>query len=304
MKIMQADKTDSQTLVRLENRWLSVELFPQGGGKVTSIYNKALNYEFLWKNEHLSLQAYPAGTEYDPVFYGGVDELLPNDIPETVDGLKLPDHGELWTTPLQFQQETDKIILTGILPETGLNYQKIVYLNEEAPLVHTDYLIRNETNKPRTFLWKLHAALKIGEGDRIACNARKGQVVDPEYSRFRQSEPFSWPIIEQTDVSRIPGRNNTMDFFYLYDLEKGEVSWKSANEKYLFGYTFDTEIFPYVWLFASYGGFLNHYTAILEPCTSMPLSVNDAAGLGQCTVLQPGEEIRTTVTIYAGNGQA
>jgi hypothetical protein len=40
--------------------------------------------------------------------------------------------------------------------------------------------------------------------------------------------------------------------------------------------------------------------AILEPCTTMPLSVSEAAALGQCSVLESGEELSTQVEIYAG----
>jgi hypothetical protein len=36
----------------------------------------------------------------------------------------------------------------------------------------------------------------------------------------------------------------------------------------------------------------------------MPLSVNEAAKLGQCSVLEAGEKIETRVTIYAGPAQS
>lgn len=80
----------------------------------------------------------------------------------------------------------------------------------------------------------------------------------------------------------------------------GEMQLLSSDEKYLFSYNYDLKLFPYQWYFASYGGFFSHYTAILEPCTNMPISVNEARAKGQCAVLEPGEELSTTVRIYAG----
>lgn len=287
------------SLLRIENKHLLVDIFPGGGGKMTSIFNKELGYEFLWKNEALDLQSYAAGTEYDPVFYGGVDELLPNDIPENVDGMEFPDHGELWTQSLKSSFLDNRVVLQGLLPVSKLNYKKSVSLDENGPFIHTDYTITNENTQPVKFLWKLHAALKIKEGDRILCRAGKGLVVDTEYSRFKQTTPFQWPFLEQTDVSLIPQKSNTMDFYYLYELEDGEVGLVTKDD-YCFGYLFDKQVFPFVWLFASYGGFFNHYTAILEPCTTMPISVNDAARLGQTMILQPGESVSTKVTIIAG----
>jgi hypothetical protein len=57
----------NQSVLGAKNRWLSVEIFPEGGGKITSIYNKLLEYKFLWKNEQLNLQAYPAGISINEI---------------------------------------------------------------------------------------------------------------------------------------------------------------------------------------------------------------------------------------------
>jgi len=89
----------------------------------------------------------------------------------------------------------------------------------------------------------------------------------------------------------------------LYDTPVAQMKMLSNDSQHEFSYSYDKNIFPYQWYFASYGGFLNHYTAVLEPCTAMPLSVNDAKALNQCTVLQPGEELKTSVRIFAGNTQ-
>ena len=91
-----------------------------------------------------------------------------------------------------------------------------------------------------------------------------------------------------------------MDFLYLYDLEDGQIAWESADGSLIFVYEFDLNVFPYAWMFASFGGFDDHYMAILEPCTTMPISVNEAAKLGQCSTLEAGETIETSVSIYAG----
>jgi hypothetical protein len=174
-----------------------------------------------------------------------------------------------------------------------------MYLEADSPLIHLEYKIRNEANTRRNFLWKLHAALAIEEGDRLESSARKARAVYPEKSRYG-SQTFQWPKIEKYDVSIVPLNNNTVDFYYLYDIPQAEMKLISGQMNHLFRYTYDKRVFPYQWYFASYGGFLNHYTAILEPATNMPVSVKDAMRFGQCAVLEPGEEINTVVHIYAG----
>jgi hypothetical protein len=286
-----------------ENEHLKFDIVPAIGGKISSIFNKKLKKEFLWRNINLPLEKYQPGDEYDSRFYGGMDELIPNDIPEKVDSLDYPDHGELWTTALGYQLNEDSISVSGKLKTSGLFYKKTIWMDKMAPIIYLDYTIRNEDDSIRHFLWKMHAALKIEAGDKLVSPAKKAKVVDLDYSRFSQEAEFQWPLIENKDASIVPTKENGMDFFYLYDAADGNMSFLSEGEKHLFSFIYDKKIFPYQWYFASYGGFLNHYTAVLEPCTSMPLSVNDALRLGQCTVLAPGEEINTTMRIYAGENR-
>ena len=286
--------------IRLENETIRMDVAPSVGGKIVSIYSKPLQKEFLWTNKSLELEQYPVGTPYDPFFFGGVDELLPSDIPELVQGVEYPDHGELWTMNLDYLLNENGVTIFGKLPLSELDYEKVITPDRSQPFIHIDYTITNQTVSARSFLWKLHAALQITQGDQMECSATKGQVVDPDYSRFKSTTPFDWPVIEGVDASKVPAKNGTVDFYYLYGTGKGEMSMISPQSNSRFTYIFDPKVFPYLWYFASYGGFSDHYTAILEPCTTMPISVNEAIRLNQCSILEPGESVRTRVSIYAG----
>lgn len=298
--IEQGRSVDGVPIVRLENASLRVDVAPAVGGRVISLIDKATGYEFLWRNARLKLERLPPGSPYDPNFYGGIDELIPNDIPEPLNGVDSPDHGELWTTALAGVIEGESLVLAGSLPLCGLRYWRRMMLRGDSPYLDVDYRIENGAGQRRIFLWKLHAALTIAPGDRIECPARTARGVDPQWSRWRTLEPFAWPLVEGQRADIIPPNNNTVDFLFLYDLQEGRMAWRSATMGLTFAYTFDVNVFPYAWYFASYGGFDGHYTAILEPCTTMPLSVNEAAQLGQCSALEPGQRIETRVTIYAG----
>jgi len=291
---------DGVPLVRLESDRLKVEVAPGVGGRVVSMVDKTTGHEFLWRNMSLRLECLAPGSEYDPNFFGGIDELLPNDIPEVIDGVNCPDHGELWTTPLQWQIQGARLVMQGRLPGFGLAYTREMSLRPDGPLAEFTYRLTNQTTQPRHFLWKLHAALAIAVGDLIECPARQAQVVDPAWSRFKNLSPFAWPLLENQAVNVVPPLENTTDFFYLYDLREAWMAWRRPAKGLRFCYHFDSKVFPYAWLFASYGGFNGHYTAILEPCSAMPISVNEAAAKKQCTVLNPGETLQTQVTIYAG----
>ena len=83
------------TLILLENDCLRVLIAPEIGGRVVSLIDRETGREFLWRNPALQLGRSPPGTSYDPNFYGGIDELLPCALPETIYGVVCPDHSEL-----------------------------------------------------------------------------------------------------------------------------------------------------------------------------------------------------------------
>ncbi len=291
---------DGLPIVRLESDFLKVDVAPGVGGRVVSLVEKSGAHEFLWRNPKLRLERLPSGGEYDPNFYGGIDELLPNDIPEVINGIACPDHGELWTTPLEPTHRDGRLRLRGRLPLFGLGYEREMWLDPDSPRLACAYRLSNASGQPRDFLWKLHAALAVQAGDVVDCPAAKAQVVDPAWSRFKGVAPFTWPNLEGRAVNVIPQADGTMDFFYLFELARGAMAWRRPGAGLSFAYEWDVNIFPYAWLFASYAGFLGHYTVILEPCTAMPMSVNAAAAKRQCSRLEPGETLETRVTISVG----
>jgi len=300
--IQQNLTVDGVPIVRLESTHLRVDVAPGVGGRVISLIDKHTGHEFLWHNQSLRLELKPAGTEYDPNFYGGIDELLPNDLGEQIDGVDCPDHGELWTMALDCKVASDRLTIRGRLEKFSLEYEREMRLRADSQWLDFKYRITNTSSHRRHFLWKLHAALAVQDGDVIDCPARQARIVDPAWSRFKTTAPFQWPNLEGRAANIIPAKDGTMDFFYLFDLSSGEMFWRRHDAGLKCGYRFDTRVFPYAWLFASHGGFLGHYTIILEPCTTMPMSVNEAAGQGQCSRLEPGQVLETSVSLYAGPG--
>lgn len=294
---------DQVRVVRLENDHLVVEVSPETGGRITRLTHKGLGRDFLWRNSRVPLAPVEPGVSYDPNFTGGIDDVIPGDPPEIIDGLASPDHGELWSLALDSQVEGGALVLKGQLPVWGLDVRKCVTLRADSPWVDLDYSFENRSGARRVFLWKLHAAVTVGPSDTIVCPARTAAVADPAWSRWGAVAPFDWPIVAGGRADLVPPPDGTTDFLFLYGLRAGcvglqaDASQRTAGELRI---DFDLSVFPYVCCFASYGGFDGHYTVILEPCTAMPLSVVEAARLGQCSTLEAGEHLDTRVSIYAG----
>lgn len=287
------------TLV-LENDQLRAEVAPSIGGRVIRLQHRPSGREFLWQNPRLQLEACAPDTPYDPNFYGGMDELLPTDLAETVNGIASPDHGELWTLPLNATAAGDALVLEGRLPRFGLEYRRQMRL--EANRLVCDYRLVNPTKTARQFLWKLHAALAIQPGDRIVCPAATARAADPAWSRRKNATPFAWPNSDGMDLSVVPVTDGSTEFLFLYDLADGRMAL-AARDGARLECQFDRAVFPCCWYFASYGGMEGAVTGVLEPCTNLALSVPDAVRTGPCGQLAPGAALTTTVTWTVEVGQ-
>ena len=68
---------DQTPIVRMENDFLRVDVAPSVGGRIVNLVEKASSHQFLWHNAKQSLEKLAPGSAYDPNFYGGIDELLP-----------------------------------------------------------------------------------------------------------------------------------------------------------------------------------------------------------------------------------
>jgi hypothetical protein len=278
----------------MENESLRVELLPQFGGKIWTLEYRPSGRQFLWHHPRHRLRALPLGANYDDHFFGGFDELLPNDMPERVSGESLVDHGELWTAPLDTRVDGECVILSGVLPITPVRYQKALRLIDNRLLL--DYDLTNISHKPRDLLWKLHPALRISEGAEVIVPARTARVADPDWSRVKDCQQFEWA--SRSALHRVPSlAARETEFLYLSELAEGVCALQHREERWAFRMIFPKEIFASVWIFASFGGWRDLELLILEPCTTPQLSLAESARGGACLHLEPGQKIHATVAV-------
>lgn len=295
---MQANgvKQDASS-VRLENDRMAVEIAPAIGGRMTSLVSRGEAGEWLWRNPSLPLRPVPPGSGYDSNFWGGVDEVIPCDMPEVVGGVAYPDHGELWTQALTVEREGAGMLLRGRLPLLDFAYERRMQLVPGEAELEVDYRLTNVGSLPRAFLWKLHAALRVAPGDRILCPAVRANVLDPAWSRRATPAAFDWPHCGGMDRSLVPAPDGTSDFLALTGLSAGRIGLLREDAGLELHIEFDRAVFPCCCFFASYGKFLGHYAVVLEPATSASPTV---AGDPSAARLEPGEDLVTTVRYRVG----
>lgn len=293
-------KIDGIPVIQLQNELLSVDVAPLVGGKIVNIYNKQLDYQFLWHNPGLKLRKNLQGDEYDPNFYGGIDDMLPNDVPENFNGINFSDHGEVWTTQFDYNVNNDTVKLYADLALTGFRFEKTLKLQPNKPCIDINYQIKNNSKSSKIFTWRIHAALEIKPGDKIVCPAQTAIPADANWSSCEPGKEYPWPNTHDKNLDTIPEKNGSCEFLFLKNLTKGAVGLERKADKLKFEISFDRQIFPYVCYFATFGKLNNCYTAVIEPCNLDSVSVSNAAKAGTATALKPNQQIETNVSIFAG----
>ncbi|MBQ7651364.1 MAG: hypothetical protein IJS15_10420 [Victivallales bacterium] len=266
---------------------IAVAVLPAQGGKITEMRFAGDVRNYIWFDERQA-EKYDPAADYDPQFSGGIEELLPSDIPETIDGIVYPDHGELWRTPLNVvQSSSEQLHLAATLPATGFNYRREMLLDGNSLLCKTT--ITNIGEHTKHFLWKLHGAVSIAPGDTMHIPAKCMTAADVEWSTLPDILPRLFG-----GLITAPKDNGSSEFLYLTDLS-GNFCEAHFADGHRLRCEFNGTFFTNIWYFGTYGKLNGSYTGILEPCTNYPASIKEAMSGGCCASLEPSESISTTV---------
>jgi hypothetical protein len=299
--------------VILENRLLRAVILPSLGGRVWELEDRLRNRQWIWHRPDVPLRVSPIGAVYDDVWAGGWEELFPNDAACFFEGRDLPDHGEWWTMSWSVIDATSGPEATVTLAANSsilrAHCVKEFRLASDRASISVTYRIRSSEDRPFHFLFKQHLPIAITPGCRLSLPGGRVEPVDPAFSTLLSSEhSFDWPIEtydgKVADLEEIsPPSSGLQEFVYVRDLPQAWCGIDDPVGGATIRMNFDSNAFPFVWLFLSYGGWRNLYTAVLEPCSNMPKDLAEAVRAGQSAVLLPGEEFVTTVSVTLAGQQ-
>jgi hypothetical protein len=297
----------------LRDQQLRVELLPTLGGKIWQITHQPTGRDLLWQHPRMLPRTVPFRAGYDDVFFGGWDELFPNDMPETLAGEAMPDHGELWSIPWHHAvvQHADaaSVHLWVETPISAVRFEKWVTLHAGEARIETRYRIHNASRRDLPFLWKLHVAMQVNEYSVLDLGATTMYIEDFGPPRGGTTGvSYQWPHYTdasgtQHDMRRCLGEDAQInEFQYATTLHGGWCALTHAQEQLGLALTFDRAVLPSFWVFASYGGWRNLQTLVLEPCTGYPIGVAQGVAQGTHQILRAGQTIETSVQtiVYRG----
>lgn len=293
----------------LENRLLRAVVLPELGGRIWQITYKPLSADLLWHSPAAQPVPQSPGASYDDVWCGGWDELYPNDEAATLDGMTLPDHGELWTGNWDaVLLDSRSAWLAFKTPITQFSVEKNVRLCGERAQLEVTYRLTNESARPVPFLFKLHPAFAVSAAHRLDFAP---MTVEPEPDCLGSLEGapahFAWPVAPlpngPMDLRHVPDvSQRALHFFYGSGFRDGWCGVTNTETQLAAALRFDSAVFSSCWLFATHGGWRDLNVAVMEPATGYPFRMQTMIDRGRARWLKPGERLETSVLLSVQEG--
>ena len=296
----------------LDNGLVRVVVLPELGGKIWELQDLTSGRQFLWHNPRVQPGKVPFGAAYDDVFFGGWDELFPNDVPEVIAGEAYPDHGETWTLPWRWvivdSGGSVSLHLEVSTPISACILRRTLTLDAGERHLRISEGIENLSSNDLPFMWKQHLALAVDKVARIdlpAVDVLMGDFGKPRAGEVGQV--YQWPYLADGDGSThdmrltLPRESRRSEFQYATTLSAGWCSLTHGDGTGL-ALKFDPQVFRSCWTFASYGGWRDLQVAILEPCTGYPITVAEGQAAGTHQMLPAGGTVSTHLVAVLFDG--
>lgn len=293
----------------LENSAIRLEVLPKLGGRVWNLWDVRSGRQWIWQNPVLPLRTPLPNIPFDDQWAGGWEQLYPNDAEGEFEGRLLPDHGEWWSKPWTADvaasgPDRAELRLRATMEKLPSTCEKTLWLERDEPRLHVRYRIRNDAHDSVRFLFKEHLAVAVDPQCRLELPGGSVTAVSLEYSRrIGKPGPHRWPTAQDksgrlVDLSRLPDpAEESREFIYVEKLPEGWCGVRHEPSGARLRMRYSTKDFPYTWMFMDFGGWKGYYLVVLEPCTTMPKDLNEAAKRGSISRLEPGKSLDCDLTV-------
>ena len=259
--------------VTIENDALQIEVWPQIGGKVSSVIDKADGYDLLF-NYPAEL---PTSAQYDIAYakswYAGWDECFPSVaasryVGHPYDGIAVPDHGELWGIPTTSAIPTRDGITTvwhGL--RFGYHFSRTLRLDGSSLVA--DYSLVNFAPFEFRYVWSMHALFSMESPAQLALPASASFRLDHEADGVEVQQPFSWPqvssAIDLSHPSQLPENRAWKVFANNPISEPASINYASRRRTVSIEYIAEDGPAAYWGVWVNTGGRYRHRHFTIEP---------------------------------------
>lgn len=244
-----------------------VEIVPDLGGKIVSMYDKAAGKEWLVDSGSRPLKRVPYGSSFVQADMSGWDECFP-----TVDAcrypgaehLALPDHGELWSVPWTWAAEGGEIRMRAQGTVWPYTFSRTLRWLDEAAL-RLSYRVDNHADEPLKFVWVAHPQFAIDEPTGIeAPPAMDRWLCVFGTGAFAQGREYAW---RETGMDALANAvtGHARKFYHCGPVPQGRVSLAGLASGARLTCSFPKEAVPWLGIWIDEGLFNDRPVCALEP---------------------------------------
>lgn len=316
----QAEVSRDLKTIRIENDFLFIIFILSMGGKMIELTNKETGTQFLYQSSATSIPIYSDyGDKFDTKYAFGFDECFPTVSESSVKigekEIMLPDHGELWSRPWDFEKNEDGLKLW--TEGTLLNYRFAKHIRLVGNTIRIEYELTNLKDIPFNYLWSAHPLLNIEEEDELILPEEVSKVMlnwSSDSMLGVLGDILEWPVLygaeSAINFNKVQSHSLGLAIkLFTERLKKGKagIYKKKSDETLLF--SFDTDKIPYLGVWLCYGGWPEdspgkEYTVALEPCSGRPDSLCKAIERYESSKIGPRQVKRWSMTIKIVPGKA
>jgi galactose mutarotase-like enzyme len=273
--------------VVLESEELSVSILAERGGKITSLYDRAHDREWLVSADHDLSGPADESAAYDEGDLCGWDEMLPTiaacHLPGT--DIELPDHGELWRGSWDVVAESPRSVTMRASRDLGYSFERTMTLEGSALVV--DYRIMATGTRTLELLWAAHPFVALRPDTRIVVEGVDEFI---EVTDTDERARFEWPVdglVVTEAIARSTGRKlfahaceDRVGASFI-DADGATITWNWASSDA-----------PWLGLWLDNASLSEHVVAVVEPTNASDDSLEVASSANQSWALAPHEERR------------
>ena len=317
-------------LAVLENDELRVSVLLDKGADIVEFQHKPSGTDFMWwtpwglqqQGKMIPSSAMDEGL-FGDYYQGCWQEIFPSGgVPNRHQGTEYGLHGEASLQPWEakiIKDTVDEVCLEATVTTYRTPFRltrRMTLKRGRAALIMENEAV-NLSGETLDAMWGQHPAFGapfLNEHCRVDLPGARAVVHHHEnapYARLGKDAQGPWPKLKgkdgkMVDLSRFPkpGKKSA-DMLYLTDLKAAWYGLTDTKKKVGFGLAWDKKLWPHLWFWQVYGGATKGpfwgrtYNCALEPFSSYPSGLANAAKAGTALTFKPHETKRGWITAVA-----
>jgi hypothetical protein len=262
--------------VTIENDAIQLDVWPQFGGRVTSLVDKVDNFDLLFSYPvEYPLESSQYDRPYNKGWYAGWDECFPAIAPSRYvghpyDGIPVPDHGEIWSLPTTAVPTKDGI--TTVWHGLRFGYRLTRKLSLEGRSVLSEYTLANLAPFEFRFVWAFHPLMTMGVPVEIDLPGNPRFRWSHDETQHEIQQEFAWPVTEEegdnlSKPNELAPKRGWKVFSCLPITRPIAIHYPSRKRHATIEYKSEDGMAAYWGIWISTGGWGTHHHFSIQPTT-------------------------------------